>query len=256
MNKYKDILFFDTETTGLPPRNATWSECFKDYPHIVQIAWIFGDIEECHIIRPEGWEIPEESVKIHGITMETAMERGERFASVIGRFLDLARKARYICGHNVTFDTSMVKANVRREMNLEQYERSGFEGALHPSKRIDTMTSCTQWVGAIGKSGKVKYPKLIELYDRCFPGETFPAHDALDDTRAVVRCFPVIVAEGLVTLTDPERGDVKETPEKGPNFASGKTDERLPVRAEKAPQNRNFEKITASVEELLEQDNF
>ena len=34
-----DVLFFDTETTGIPDRSAKWDVDFNDYPRIVQIAW-------------------------------------------------------------------------------------------------------------------------------------------------------------------------------------------------------------------------
>ena len=68
-----------------------------------------------------------------------------------------------------------------------------------------------KWVDARNSWGKLKFPNLGELYARCFPGETFPAHDALEDTKAVARCLPVILELGLVELK------VKEYPEEQPN---------------------------------------
>ena len=65
-----NILFFDTETTGLPPKNAKWDEDFNEFPYLCEVAWIFGRKTESHIIRPDGWTIPEDASKIHGIPQE------------------------------------------------------------------------------------------------------------------------------------------------------------------------------------------
>ena len=76
-----DVLFFDTETTGIPERSWEWHTDIDKYPHVVQMAWLHGCKVETHIIRPDGWEIPEETVAVHGITTEYALEHGEPFAA-------------------------------------------------------------------------------------------------------------------------------------------------------------------------------
>ena len=35
----KDVLTFDCETTGLPPKGAKWDVDFAEFPNIVQLAW-------------------------------------------------------------------------------------------------------------------------------------------------------------------------------------------------------------------------
>jgi DNA polymerase III epsilon subunit-like protein len=35
----------------------------------------------------------------------------------------------------------------------------------------------------------LKYPKLIELYNKLFHDTTFNQHDAMEDVRACVRCY-------------------------------------------------------------------
>ena len=265
-----DVLFFDTETTGVPGRNARWDEDFMDYPHIVSIAWMFGDVAESHIIRPEGWEIPEEVTKIHGISTEYAQEHGEPFALVIDRFLAFAAKAGLLCGHNIHFDTGIVKANILRELGHEYYDAEDVEGALYKGKRIDTMRPTMKWVDARMADGRPKFPNLSELYARCFPGETFPAHDALEDVKAVARCLPVILEQGLVELKLKEYPAEQlaiefppktDTPLKkaveGPILSVKQKDDKLPIRSEKGPQNENFAKITENVvAALLEENDF
>ena len=276
-----DVLFFDTETTGIPDRAAKWDVDFESYPHIVQIAWMFGDVRESHIIRPTGWEIPDDTVAVHGITTEYAMEHGESFVFVIDRFIAFAQKAGLICGHNIHFDTGIVKANILRELGHEYYDANDVETALFKGKRIDTMRSTMKWVDARFACGRLKFPNLGELYARCFPGETFRAHDALDDTKAVARCLPVILELGLVELK------VKEYPEEtaeqakptdsaakiaadaakkfgaspktagnGPILDANEKDDKLPVQAAKATQIENLKKITDAAAELLDQNDF
>lgn len=277
-----DVLFLDTETTGIPDRTAKWDTDFADYPHVVQIAWLHGFKVENHIIRPDGWEIPDDAKAVHGITTEYAMEHGEPFAAVVDMLIQDCHEAGLICGHNIHFDTGIIKANILRELGREYYDANDVESALFKGKRIDTMRSTMKWVDARFASGRLKFPNLGELYDRCFPGETFEAHDALEDCKAVARCLPVIIDAGLVELvvkqydesgnsekpngqsTDAARiasesakkfGQIPEKPVNAPISASNLENDKLPVQREKAPENENSAKITA-VNELLEQNDF
>lgn len=284
-----DVLFFDTETTGIPDRAAKWDVDFMEYPHVVQMAWIHGCKVENHIIRPDGWTIPDETVEIHGITNEYAMEHGEPFAAVVDMFIQDCHDSGLICGHNIHFDTGIVKANILRELGREYYDANDVETALYKGKRIDTMRSTMKWVDARNNWGKLKFPNLGELYARCFPGETFPAHDALEDTKAVARCLPVILELGLVELKVKEYPEEKpnnpvsafakiadaasdaakiaadaakkfgaapETAGNGPILDAKQKDDKLPIQPAKAPQIENLKKITDAAAELLEQNNF
>ena len=268
-----DVLFFDTETTGIPDRAANWETDFAGYPHVVQMAWVHGCKVENHIIRPDGWEIPEETVEIHGITTEYALEHGEPFELVVDMFINDCHNAGLICGHNIHFDTGIVKANILRSLGRTYYDANDVESALYKGKRIDTMRSTMKWVDARNSWGKLKFPNLGELYSRCFPGETFPAHDALEDVKAVARCLPVILEQGLVELKvkeypAPAPDDFKtiasgpggsisiapipKTAINGPISQENNADDKLPVREEKGPEIENSGKIT----DLLNQNDF
>ena len=283
-----DVLFFDTETTGIPDRAHKWDVDFMEYPHVVQMAWIYGCKVENHIIRPEGWEIPQETVDVHGITTEYALEHGEPFASVVDMFIQDCHDAGLICGHNIHFDTGIVKANILRELGREYYDANDVETALYKGKRIDTMRPTMKWVDARMANGRLKFPNLSELYSRCFPGETFPAHDAIEDVKAVARCLPVILELGLVELkikeyqeqtTDPGTAVAKmagmvadvaqiaadaakkfgASPEKavnGPNLDDKTENDKLPIQPAKAPEIENSAKITGVAAELLDANDF
>ena len=276
-----DVLFFDTETTGIPDRAHKWDVDFMEYPHVVQMAWIHGCKVENHIIRPDGWEIPQETVDVHGITTEYALEHGEPFASVVDMFIQDCHDAGLICGHNIHFDTGIVKANILRELGREYYDANDVETALYKGKRIDTMRPTMKWIDARMANGRLKFPNLGELYSRCFPGETFPAHDAIEDVKAVARCLPVILELGLVELKVKEYPE--ETPEpakesttaatiaaesakkfgtspekavNGPNLDDKTENDKLPVQPTKAPEIENSAKITGVAAELLDANDF
>ena len=275
----KDVLFLDTETTGIPDRAAKWDSDYMDYPHVVQIAWLHGCKAENHIIRPDGWEIPEDAQQVHGITTEYALEHGEPFAAVVDMLIQDCHEAGLICGHNIHFDTGIIKANILRELGREYYDANDVESALYKGKRIDTMRSTMKWVDARFASGRLKFPNLGELYDRCFPGETFEAHDALEDCKAVARCLPVLIENELVELKVKEYpdeqeqakqdgnaariatesakkfGKMPEKPVNAPISASNLENDKLPVQQEKAPQIENSAKLTVA-NELLEQNDF
>ena len=283
-----DVLFLDTETTGIPDRAAKWDVDFETYPHIVQLAWIYGDKSESHIIRPDGWEIPDDVVAVHGITTEQAMEQGEPFVFVIDRFIAFAEQAGLLCGHNIHFDTGIIKANILRELGREYYDANDVETALFKGKRLDTMRPTMKWVDARKIDGRLKFPKLEELYSKCFPGETFPAHDALEDVKAVARCLPVILDLGLLELkvkeyeeqpaaspmeavaktveiaadaakiaanAAKEFGAKAENPENGPFSAVKTENDKLPIQSVHAPNSADLPKITVA-SELLEQNDF
>lgn len=200
----KDVLMFDCETTGLPAKGAKWDVDFAEFPNIVQLAWSVNEKERSYIIQPEGWEIPEASIEIHGITAERANAEGVPFADIIDEFLDDCKNARLLVGHNIYFDTSIVKAMILRIMGREYYDAKA-EDALHKGKRIDTMMKTIKFVGALYPNGKPgKFPKLEELYTKLFPGETFPAHDALQDVKALCRCVPKLVELGIIELKQKE----------------------------------------------------
>lgn len=273
----QDVLFFDTETTGIPDRTAKWDVDFADYPHVVQLAWMHGEKMESHIIRPDGWDIPDDVVAVHGITTEYALEHGEPFAAVVDQFIQDAHDAGLICAHNIHFDTSIIKANIIRELGREYYDANDVESALYKGKRIDTMRPTMKWVDARTETNRLKFPRLEELYDRCFPGETFPAHDALEDVKAVARCLPVILEQGLVELKvkeypeetlEPAKpseqaakiaadaskkfGSMPEKAGNGANLPANGENDKSPVPSEQGRQIENPAKIGDQIEKMAD----
>jgi DNA polymerase-3 subunit alpha len=203
----KGVLFFDCETTGIPGKGAKWDIDFMQFPYVVQLAWIIDGKERSYIVEPEGWEIPDEVVAIHGITTEIALAEGIPFSELIDEFTEDAARSGFIVAHNIHFDTSLIKANILRSVGREYYD-SKVEDALSKGKRIDTMMKTIKFVNAKYPDGRAgKFPKLEELFEKLFPGETFRAHDALEDVNALVRCLPELIRLGVIEMKIKEYKD-------------------------------------------------
>lgn len=174
-------LFFDTETTGLVPKGANWETDYDKFPYIVQIAWIADNKENSYIIKPEDWKIPEDVIKVHGIDNFKAMTEGQSNLEVLTLFLEAAKKADLLVGHNIYFDISIIKANLLRlGFNKEEIVE-----ALHKDKRFCTMQKSRKIFG--------KWPKLIELHEYLFGNNFEDAHSALGDARATQKCYNELI---------------------------------------------------------------
>ena len=178
-------LFFDTETTGLPRNYRAPVSDLANWPRMIQIAWLLYDDKRQkiagheYIIRPEGFTIPGEAAKVHGITTERAMDEGADLKRVLEEFNQYIDETKEIIAHNISFDEKIVGA---------EFIRKGIETRLFQKPRICTMHGSTDFCQLPGKYG-YKWPRLSELHIKLF-GEDFEgAHDALADIEATARCY-------------------------------------------------------------------
>ncbi len=187
-------IYFDTETTGLPPKGAKWDTNYNNFPYIVQISWKRSDQKYVKdFILNNGVEIPKEATAIHGVTQEMADNSNYTFLEVIGLLLRDAIEAECIIAHNGYFDISITKANALRFIHDKKFQDM-MDEAFDKDKRIDTMMSTVKFCAIPFPSGRsgFKWPKLEELYMKLF-NETFPAHNSKEDVLATERCFHELV---------------------------------------------------------------
>ena len=179
------FLFIDTETTGVPYNYNAPSSDTKNWPRLVQLAWILTDIKgnEIHrgnmIIKPNGFTIPTDATKVHGITTQTALEKGVALADAISQFNKNLNDALFVVGHNVDFDMKIVGAEMIR---------LGMKDELSKKKGICTMKSTVEFCRIPGYKYP-KYPKLQELYRKLFGREYDNAHNAMSDVEATKKCY-------------------------------------------------------------------
>lgn len=179
------FIVFDTETTGLPENFSAPITDFGNWPRIVQLAWKVydynGKIVSTHnrIIKPEGFIIPQESIKVHRITNERANKEGIPLKVALDEFVESIKKSDYLVAHNIIFDDKVTGCEFLR-LNMHNY----MEDITH----ICTMNSTIDYCRIQGKMG-LKPPTLTELHKKLFNKGFEDAHDALIDVEALAKCF-------------------------------------------------------------------
>lgn len=203
----------DIETTGLPPKGATYEKDFMQYPYIVTLAFKINEEEtEQYIINQEGRLIPPEATAIHGITDEMANASPHKLGEVLSILLMKANAADFVIGHNIYFDTSTIKANVLRLLNQEssvppddnfkalaQNFYQEIETLLHKDRRVDTMQKTIAFCNIPGPYGnQKKWPKLTELHRKLFDCDFDGAHSSKGDVDATYKCYIKLKELGVI----------------------------------------------------------
>jgi DNA polymerase-3 subunit epsilon len=192
-------LFFDTETTGLPKKWQIPPERDPDnWPRIVQIAWAVydesGTEQFCRdfIIRPDGFEIPAEAARVHGISTARALDEGRPILPVLADFARDTGQTSQLVAHNADFDIPVITAECIRYGIAANLRDISTVCTMKSKDVVDHCRIPNPW-----RSG-YKWPKLEELHHVLF-GEAFPdAHDAAADVRACSRCFFALKDRGIL----------------------------------------------------------
>ena len=180
-------LFFDTETTGLPRNwNAPVSDV-NNWPRLVQLAWVYykdGFLVKSkdYIIKPEGFVIPPDVSKVHGITHQKALNEGAPLQAVLNEFKNLLESADFLVAHNISFDEKIIGA---------EFIRNKMQNTLQGKKTICTKEISTNFCAIASLSGfkEFKWPKLSELHIKLFGKDVSDAHNAFVDVMATAKCF-------------------------------------------------------------------
>lgn len=189
------FLIFDTETTGLPKNHKAPVSDSDNWPRLVQLAWQLHDEtgklinNKNYIVKPDGYTIPFNSEKIHGISTERALRDGYDLSFVLDEFNKDLKRSKYNVGHNIEFDINIVGAELYRMQ---------MESPLAELKKIDTKDVGTDFCAIPGgKGGKYKWPSLTELHQKLFGKGFDDAHDAAYDVDATARCFFGLITQNV-----------------------------------------------------------
>ena len=191
-------LIFDTETTGLP---KNWNAPITDsdnWPRCIQIAWQLHDemgnlIEnQDYLVQPDGFNIPYDAERIHGISTELAQAEGISLSEVLEKFNVALGKAKFIVGQNLGFDVNIMGA---------EFHRMGVDSPMASMPVLDTCTEVTASLLKLpgGRGGKFKLPTLTELHEYLFNVPFAEAHNATADVEATTRCFLELIKREVFT---------------------------------------------------------
>jgi len=188
MNNQKECkIVLDIETTGLPKKvsgiysNPTDLSLY-DSSRIVELGYYIIDknnvkIKEVeYLIKPKNFVIPDDVVKVHGISQEIAMTKGISIKYVIAiLYLDLIK---YDCttfiAHNVEFDKNII---------LSECYRINYHPIIDKLKSMSNF--CTM------KDNKIfnKWLKLGHLYEELFNKPIIVNHRSLSDVDVCYKCY-------------------------------------------------------------------
>ena len=191
------ILFYDTETTGLPDRFTPLNS--ERQPRCVQLAALLtdnaGNELSCInlIVHPDGWLIPAGAAAIHGITTDKAKAIGIREAVVAAAFYDLSQKADHLVAHNEKFDRQIINIMFERLGRGWKLDAPAFD-TMEAAAPIVNLPPTPRMIAA--GIDKPKAPKLEECIQHFFGEKLEGAHDALVDVRACARLYSHLRAEG------------------------------------------------------------
>lgn len=224
-------IIFDTETTGLPKNyNAPMTD-LDNWPRLVQIAWQLHDAKgkllsnNNFIVKPEGFTIPYNAEKVHGISTARAKMEGHDLTNVLAIFHEDVEKANYLVGHNIGFDINVVGSEfLRKQIPMK----------IPQMKELDTKDISTDFCALPGgRGGKFKWPTLTELHHKLFGNGFADAHDAAYDVDATAKCFFGLITQEVLA---PEEGiKVSEVIYEAPkldiaNFANAKDKQKIAAR--------------------------
>jgi DNA polymerase-3 subunit epsilon len=178
-------LIIDCETTGLPRNWKAPISNLENWPRVVQIAWALYDRDDrhleslTHLIRPDGFAIPDEAHRVHGINTARAMAEGKKLATVLNDLSEATGRSQVIVAHNIRFDESVISA---------EYLRLNAKPPFAGKRRICTMAGATDFCRIQGPYG-YKWPTLSQLHWELFRSGYEEAHDAGADVAACAKCF-------------------------------------------------------------------
>lgn len=198
----KMILFYDTETTGLPLFKEPSEH--PDQPFITQLAAELC-IEETgeavasfdFLIKPEGWVIPEDLQALTGITMDRAERFGVPAKVAMDAFLELWTNSDLRCAHNESFDMRIVRIGIMKcsywsmeamqtgagEVPFADYWKQAPAFCTQTNSTKILMLPPTEKMMAKNMKGP-KSPNLGEAYKHFTGQELEGAHNARVDVAA------------------------------------------------------------------------
>lgn len=178
-------IFVDTETTGLPIDYDSPVSNSHNWPRMVQICWLEFDEKgneissNDFIIKPNGYQIPLASTKIHSITNASAINNGYDLKEVLTNFSNSIKKSEIVIGHNIDFDINIIGAELYR-MNMNN--------PFSSKRKVCTMKSTIDFC-AISNYRGYKFPTLQELHYKLFKTSFTGNHNALNDIKATSKCY-------------------------------------------------------------------
>lgn len=180
------ILFFDTETTGIP-KHPTAPDNVQ--PHIIEYGGILTDLEgnelsALNLLINPGEKLEPIITKITGITDDDLAGK-KSFAEVAPKIAEQFEAADAVVAHNLPFDSTLI------ELEAERHDLDW----PWPAIQVCSVQEFAEHYGY--------RPKLTELYEVAKARKLDQTHRALDDVRAMIEAAKALgVINAIATVAN------------------------------------------------------
>jgi len=174
----KYLVFVKVETTGLPDYQAPSESDVQ--PHIVSLAALKVDAETREVVqtidavvKPNGWDIPQESIDLHGITVNKAEEIGLPEGMVLDDFVRMQEGCEVI-SHSAAFTARILRIAHKRfhgDKIADDHKEKGYTCTAKLVKDAVKIPAA--------KANTYKQPTLAEAY------QYFKGHELVDPNSAI-----------------------------------------------------------------------
>ena len=225
-------LFIDLETTGISP----------DKSRIIELSYIYDDADKS--VTYETLVIPSyeitadvnEALKINGISLKDAKDKGKPIDQVIHELLPFMKKSDHIIAHNAIFDKNFLISEAQRLTDGNEIAK--FIESKYKSGSFICTIQKARGLNLYKKKGDLK---LGNLYNALFGHEIIGSHRALADTQACRKIF--------YKLLEKEKAKTSSTVVPIDKFYSSKNTRN------KSKQSPHMSKTIGTVKEKTSNDN-
>lgn len=186
-------LVVDCESTGLfrfgDPADAPGQPRLA---HLTMIGTV-GDrvwFKTNAYIRPDGWSMPPELERVHGLTDAILNEKGIPILGVLALYAWLIDAGYVIVAYNSAYDLKLMRGELRR---------GGLDDRASRTPSICTMLACVDICKLPYPSGRegYKFPKLREALECLGIEQRGTAHTALGDAESCLAIFRELRRRGV-----------------------------------------------------------
>ena len=213
----KNILIFDTETTGLISKHLTIDE----YPRIIQLGFIIYDMEtksitqmyDAYINVGPDVIVSNKITEITGITHEMCDSQGIPIEQALTHFYNAYMKCDLIVAHNIKFDKDIIVSEMLRnkdKLNHIPDAQHLFNDTFIRANNVRlycTLASTKKYcnIMSMGPYGEyLKFPTLTELHEKLFNFTPIDMHNAMVDCIVCLKCYLKYEHQIELPLTHPK----------------------------------------------------
>lgn len=197
------ILIFDTETSGKPKHYGNPEDDLDNYPYLVQYC---GQLIELDLNNLDSYKviysinslvkpkrngniitIEEGAFKVHGISVNKAMQEGNDIAHIAMIHQGMTNCADFIVAHNWQLDRGVIVSELLR-LGINSTAKRGCQAFC----TMKYSTNLLQLPSTSAYHKGFKFPSLAELYTYCTDrniNDDHQAHDAQGDVNATIICL-------------------------------------------------------------------